>query len=809
LENVPRPPQDFEFGDVRVEAGAHRLLRQGTVVAVEPKAFAVLLELLAQPGQLVGRDALLDAVWGHRHVTPAVLNRVIAMLRKAIGDDAEAPQCIQTVHGLGYRFVAPVRTAATATDGNAQPRNAGSPAASNPATALPAAGVTTEIEPARTAAPAAPVAPVIAVATGSGDRRRGPSRLLALVAIVALLALAWTAWRQARTPPLALVAPPIIAPAGRAIDATQAPVVAVLPLRVSPADPDTLGVAQGLAESIGEMLDRLAGVRVSARESVDIAVARAADPLAAGRLLGADFVLHGELGSATGGSMALDLSLLRVVDGATAWSSAYQQPRDQMFRVMGPTFDGVQGVLRPAVPVAGDVLFKASDSAQELYWRARQLQRPPRAATAMQAIELLERALAIDPEFGLAYCSLAYAWRNSAFTEDADLQLAIARAQDALARALAIDPNLMCAHLGTAFLLTLQWRAPQAQVAIDRALAIDPDNVDALSIAANLAMYQGRPRDALAMHREAQARDPLNPAPRVMHWYVLALLGRTDEALATLAEGIPGFERQTTLVPRVLLSRGRLAEAIRAMRSIPEEMASDLYVRLVRVAALDAIGDVGAAATVLANVPEGRSRPPIYGEVRARLFWHQGRYPDALAWIESADGVLLADPWRHVLRAHTRALLGDEAGALADYGAAFATETDQLTVGYSWYPLHFGLAELANWAALRAMQGQDPAPAGEAYARILRGMIDGGVALPAIDYLQALGAALDGDAVAADRLLGVALERGWRDPIALSVDLPWRRFRGAPWLQARREQLDALIAAERAALASDPPLPRG
>lgn len=809
MENVPRPPQDFEFGDVRVEAGAHRLLRHGTVVAVEPKAFAVLLELLAQPGQLVGRDALLDAVWGHRHVTPAVLNRVIAMLRKAIGDDAEAPQCIETVHGLGYRFVAPVRTAAAPGGAGAQLRDAGSAAATSPATASPDTGVTTGIGQARIAAPPAPIASADDATAGPRDRHRGPSRLLALAAIVALLALGWTVWRQARTPPLAVLAPPIIAPAARAIDATQAPVIAILPLRVTPADPHTLGVAQGLAESLGEMLDRLTGVRVSARESVDIAVARAADPLGAGRLLGADFVLHGDLGSATGGSMALDLSLLRVADGATVWSSAYQQPRDQMFRVMGPTFDGVQNVLLPAVPVARDVLFKASDSAQELYWRARQLQRPPRAATTMQAIELLERALAIDPEFGLAYCSLAYAWRNSAFTEDADLQFAIARAQDALARALAIDPNLMCAHLGTAFLLTLQWRAPQAQVAIDRALAIDPDNVDALSIAANLAMYQGRPLDALAMHREAQARDPLNPAPRVMHWYVLTLLGRTDEALATLAEGIPGFERQTTLVPRVLMSRGRLAEAVRAMRSIPEEMANDLYARLVRVVALDAIGDLGAAATDMAKVPEGRSRPPIYGEVRARLFWHQGRYMDALAWIESADGVLLADPWRHALRAHTRALLGDEAGALVDYEAAFATEVDRRTVGYSWYPLHFGLAELANWAALRAMQGQDPAPAGAAYASILRGMIDGGVALPAIDYLQALGAALDGDAVAADRLLGSALEHGWRDPIALSVDLPWRTFRGAPWLQARREQLDALVAVERAALAADAPLPRG
>lgn len=96
----------FAFADVVIDRGAHRLVRGGREIAVEPKAFAVLLEFLSHPGQLLSRDRLLDAVWGHSYVTPATLNRIVAQLRRALADDSEDPRCIQTVHGLGYRFIA-------------------------------------------------------------------------------------------------------------------------------------------------------------------------------------------------------------------------------------------------------------------------------------------------------------------------------------------------------------------------------------------------------------------------------------------------------------------------------------------------------------------------------------------------------------------------------------------------------------------------------------------------------------------------------------------------------------------------------
>lgn len=107
----------YQCDDIVVEPRAHRLERAGVALAVEPKAYTVLVVLLQQAGEVVSRDELLDAAWGHRHVTPGVLTRVISQLRHALGDRAGHPRYIATIHSLGYRFIGDVRrVAAPATD---------------------------------------------------------------------------------------------------------------------------------------------------------------------------------------------------------------------------------------------------------------------------------------------------------------------------------------------------------------------------------------------------------------------------------------------------------------------------------------------------------------------------------------------------------------------------------------------------------------------------------------------------------------------------------------------------------------------
>jgi len=83
-----------------------RLKRDGKPVALPPKAFGVLCALARQPGVLVTKNALLDAVWGHQHVSESVLKTTISQLRAALADDAASPRYIETASRLGYRFIA-------------------------------------------------------------------------------------------------------------------------------------------------------------------------------------------------------------------------------------------------------------------------------------------------------------------------------------------------------------------------------------------------------------------------------------------------------------------------------------------------------------------------------------------------------------------------------------------------------------------------------------------------------------------------------------------------------------------------------
>ncbi len=101
----------YRCGDCELDT-ANRVFRKGgTEHTLEPKVFAALTHLVMRPGELLTREQLLDAVWGHRYVTPSTLNRVIALARRSLADDAEEPRFIQTVHGSGYRYVGPVEKA--------------------------------------------------------------------------------------------------------------------------------------------------------------------------------------------------------------------------------------------------------------------------------------------------------------------------------------------------------------------------------------------------------------------------------------------------------------------------------------------------------------------------------------------------------------------------------------------------------------------------------------------------------------------------------------------------------------------------
>src|SRR5215813_2351505 len=100
----------LHFDAFELDEADARLRRDGKPVALAPKAFGVLCALARQPGVLVTKNALLDAVWGHQHVSESVLKTTISELRAALADDAKNPRYIETASRFGYRFIGSVAT---------------------------------------------------------------------------------------------------------------------------------------------------------------------------------------------------------------------------------------------------------------------------------------------------------------------------------------------------------------------------------------------------------------------------------------------------------------------------------------------------------------------------------------------------------------------------------------------------------------------------------------------------------------------------------------------------------------------------
>jgi DNA-binding winged helix-turn-helix (wHTH) protein/predicted ATPase len=100
------------FPPFRLDAGNAQLWRKDEEIALRRKTFEVLRYLVEHPGRLVTKDELLDALWGDVTVGDTMPAICVGELRKVLGDGAQTPRFIETVHGRGYRFIAKVTAAA-------------------------------------------------------------------------------------------------------------------------------------------------------------------------------------------------------------------------------------------------------------------------------------------------------------------------------------------------------------------------------------------------------------------------------------------------------------------------------------------------------------------------------------------------------------------------------------------------------------------------------------------------------------------------------------------------------------------------
>ena len=102
---------DVTFGEFRFDDANQCLWRGAEMIGLTPKSYGVLRCLIGHAGQLVTKDVLLDTVWPDTAVTDASLKVCVQEIRRLLGDPVSAPRYIATVHGRGYRFIAPIAAA--------------------------------------------------------------------------------------------------------------------------------------------------------------------------------------------------------------------------------------------------------------------------------------------------------------------------------------------------------------------------------------------------------------------------------------------------------------------------------------------------------------------------------------------------------------------------------------------------------------------------------------------------------------------------------------------------------------------------
>ena len=97
--------EPLERFDLLIDTARRRVTRNDEEVVLTPLEFEILATLARQPGVVMGRDDLMDRVWGYRdYAGGRVVDSHVARIRRKLGDDAAEPIYIRTVHGVGYAF---------------------------------------------------------------------------------------------------------------------------------------------------------------------------------------------------------------------------------------------------------------------------------------------------------------------------------------------------------------------------------------------------------------------------------------------------------------------------------------------------------------------------------------------------------------------------------------------------------------------------------------------------------------------------------------------------------------------------------
>jgi TolB-like protein/DNA-binding winged helix-turn-helix (wHTH) protein/Tfp pilus assembly protein PilF len=500
---VSQPKHFYEFGPFRLVPSERQLLRDNRPVPLTPKTFDLLVVLVENSGHLIEKGELLKRIWPDSFVEEANLSVNMSALRRALGEDSNDPQFVETVPRHGYRFVAEVKER---WENGAE------------------------------------------ITASDVGENRGPEPDANLETVANL--------KQASVPRasflrwglvvagLLLVGSLVASNAGRLRErlfGTGTPIqvhsLAVLPLKNVSGDSAQDYFAEGMTDELINDLAKIESMRVMSRPAVMNYKKANRSPTEIGRELKVDAVLSGSV-ARTGDRVRVAFHLVHVPTGRELWTEEFDRDlRDVPALEAQVRADiaekiGLRTRLQQHLSVSS-----VNAEAYDQYFRGRFYLHRQTKEDNEAAIAALEKAIATEPNFAAAHAELAqaYVWKLFLFAPgDKKVE---EKAFIEVEKAVALDPDSAETYLARGRLLwTPANRFPHDRAIKEyrHALALNPNLDEARNQLALVYCHIGAFAEALNESQLALTTNPNNNLAQFRIGQTLNFQGKYDEALSVL-----------------------------------------------------------------------------------------------------------------------------------------------------------------------------------------------------------------------------------------------------------------------------------
>jgi TolB-like protein/class 3 adenylate cyclase/Tfp pilus assembly protein PilF len=390
-----------------------------------------------------------------------------------------------------------------------------------------------------------------------------PLRPVAAVATAALLAVGgWWVWSGWSAPPA---------------NAS----IAVLPFDNLGGDDATGRLADGMTEDLITDLTRYRDLDVIARDATLVYKDKAVDVRQVGQALHVLYVLDGAV-QRQGERVRISARLIDTNTARDVWSERWDRTTDDVFAVQSELAEAVASKI--ASPYSGEIIAADREAAKrkppknlnayDLYLLGMEAQGRGTREGLEEAIQLLQRSLAIDPNFARAWTGLAVTYAGLADMRDypADIQ----QAREAAARkAVALDPADAQAHAALATYYMDIGETARGEAEFEKALRLNPGSADLLATYAGWASNFGKPDRGVAYAERAMRLNPDTP-PWAMYNFAYAYFmdGRYADALRAF-DRMPAEAYSPSAYIYRAATLGALGEHDNAKQAVRQAMAQN------------------------------------------------------------------------------------------------------------------------------------------------------------------------------------------------------------------------------------------